>query len=172
MWDGCQKLLSFTMKLITVLVIQVSIMICIHIGCYTTFALCVGTFSSTSTFLPYFNYKWQNLFLRSALRCTILAFACGKGRGSICSNYKYRLDNEAEGSTRNSNPRSHTIEPKREARGFYMASRVSMERRSRWPSCLTDLEYSNRCYAADVFRLQAFACLTLACFAEQSEERQ
>ena len=84
----------------------------------------------------------------------------------------YRLDNEAEGSTRNRNPRSHTIEPKREARGFYMASRVSMERRSRWPSCLTDLEYSNRCYAADVFRLQAFACLTLACFAEQSEERQ
>ena len=83
----------------------------------------------------------------------------------------YRLDNEAEGSTRNRNPRSHTIEPKREARGFYMASRVSMERRSRWPSCLTDLEYSNRCYAADVFRLQAFACLTLACFAEQSEER-
>ena len=31
---------------------------------------------------------------------------------------------------------------------------------------VTDLEYNNRCYAdnaADVFRLQAFACLTLAC---------
>ena len=86
--------------------------------------------------------------------------------------YIYRLDNEAKGSTRNRNLRSHTIEPKRKVRGFYMASRVSMEHRSRWPSCLTDLEYSNCCYAADVFHLQAFACLTLARFVEQSEERQ
>ena len=44
-----------------------------------------------------------------------------------------------------------------------MASRVSMERRSRWPSCLTNLEYSNCCYAAEIFCLQAFGCLTLAC---------
>ena len=85
---------------------------------------------------------------------------------------KYRLDNEANGSTRNRNPRSHTIEPKCKACGFYMAMRISMERRSRWPSRLTDLEYSNRCYAAEVFCLQAFACLTLACFVEQSKERQ
>ena len=62
-----------------------------------------------------------------------------------------RLDNEAKGSTQNRDLRSHTIEPKCEARRFYMASRVSMEHRSHWPSCLTDLEYSNRCYAGDVF---------------------
>ena len=47
-----------------------------------------------------------------------------------------------------------------------------MERRSRWLSCLTDLEYSNHCYAAEVLRLQAFACFTLACFVEQSKELQ
>ena len=71
---------------------------------------------------------------------------------------------------RNRIPRSHTIEPKHEAHGFYMASWVSISRRFRWPSCPTDLEYSNRCYAADVFHLQAFACLALACFVEQSKE--
>ena len=72
----------------------------------------------------------------------------------------------------NRNPRSHTIEPKREACGFYMALKVSMERGSHWPSFLPDLEYSNRCYAdnaADVFHLQAFACLTLACMFCQAE---
>ena len=54
-------------------------------------------------------------------------------------SYKYRLDKEAEGSTRN---RNHTtcIEPKHKACGFYMASRVSMECR-----CLIPLaELSNR----------------------------
>ena len=44
-----------------------------------------------------------------------------------------------------------------------------MERKSHWLSCLTDLEYSNRCYAAEVFRLQAFACLNLACFVEEQQ---
>ena len=47
-----------------------------------------------------------------------------------------------------------------------------MEHRSRWPNCLTNLEYSNHCYAdnaADVFHLQAFACLTLACMFCQAE---
>ena len=37
---------------------------------------------------------------------------------------------------------------------IYKALRVSMKRESCWSSCLTDLEYSNHCYAADV------ACLT------------
>ena len=73
---------------------------------------------------------------------------------------------------RNRNLRSRTIKPKHEPRGFFMASRVSMERRSRWVSCPTNLEYSNRCYAdntADVFHLQAFACLTLVCMFCQAE---
>ena len=47
-----------------------------------------------------------------------------------------------------------------------------MECKSRWLSCLTDLEYSNRCYAVEVLSLQAFVCLTLAFFVEQSKERQ
>ena len=58
----------------------------------------------------------------------------------------YKLDNEAEGSTRNKNPRSHIIEPKHEECRFYIALRVSMEHRSHCLSCLTNLVYSNRCY--------------------------
>ena len=87
------------------------------------------------------------------------------------ANAKYILDNKAEGSTWK-NLRSHTVETKHEVCWFYMASRVSMKHRSHWPSCLTDLEYSNCCYAADIFHLQAFAYLTLACFVKQSKERQ
>ena len=48
-----------------------------------------------------------------------------------------------------------------------------MERRSRWPSCLTNLEYSNRCYAdnsADVFPLHASPWH--ACFVKPSKERR
>ena len=37
-----------------------------------------------------------------------------------------------------------------------MALRVSIECGFLWPSCLTDLEYSNCCYAADVFHLDLF----------------
>ena len=85
--------------------------------------------------------------------------------------HTYRLDNEVKGSTQNRNPRSHTIKPKHKACGFYMASKVSMEHRSCWPCCLTNLEYSNCCYAAEVFRLQAFVCITLhACFVEEQQQ--
>ena len=94
---------------------------------------------------------------------------------SLDSLSKYRLDNEAEGCTQNRNPRSHTIEPKRKACGLYMASRVSMERRSHWPSCLTDLEYSNRCYAdnaAEVFVYKPLhASPWHACFVKPSDDR-
>ena len=42
----------------------------------------------------------------------------------------------------------HPPEPKSEARGFYGFEGFYG---ARWPSCLTDLEYSNRCYADNAF---------------------
>ena len=57
----------------------------------------------------------------------------------------------------NRNSRSQTIEPKCEACGFFMTSTVSY-----WPSCLTNLEYSDCCYTAACFSL-AHLCTCLAC---------
>ena len=74
------------------------------------------------------------------------------------------LDNKANRDLHEiaGNTRSHTIEPNAKhtgsiwLRGFLERAWIC------WLSCLTDLEYTSvNCYAAEVFRLQVFACVTL-----------